>query len=112
MAANRFLAEFLQEPSDRALTKLRGRAAMDSRAFELAIGDALSWSAVLPAEDQALLVEDLVDAVELASDTEEAGLVVQLLREWEATAEIHADPGLARRLSSAIDVGPGADCAD
>jgi hypothetical protein len=110
MVANRFLAEFLQEPSDRALAKLRGRAAaMDSKALERAVGDALSWSAVLPARDRVLLVDDLFDALELASDTEEAGLVVQLLREWEATAAIHADPVLARRLSTAIDVCPGTE---
>lgn len=110
MVANRFLFEFLQEPSDRALAKLRGRAAaMDSRALELAVGDALSWSAVLPARDRVVLVDDLFDALELASDAEGPGPVVQLLCEWEATADIHADPVLARHLSTAIDVGPGTD---
>lgn len=108
MVANRFLAEFLQDPSDRALANLRGRAAaMDPRAFELAVDDALTWSAVLPARDRVLLVDDLFDA--LASDAEGISPVVQLLFEWEATADIHADPVLARRLSTAIDVGPGTD---
>ena len=103
MVARRFLVEFLQQPSDRALAKLHGRAAaMDLRALELAVGDALSWSAVLPAEDRALLVGDLVDALELASDTGDAALVVQLLREWEATAAILSDPALASRLSQPV----------
>ena len=33
---------------------------------------------------------------------EEGCPVAQLLQEWRATAEIHADPRLARRLRTAI----------
>ena len=60
------------------------------------------WAALLPDPDRTAFIDELGRALEVASAHKSDAPVIQLLREWRATAEMHADPRLARRLARAI----------
>ena len=62
----------------------------------------LSWVAVMPECDRRLFAEEMSRLLAEAAETDDFTLVQQVLREWRATADIHADPVLARRLSGPL----------
>lgn len=82
---------------------LRNLAVHSPAALDGAVDDAFAWVTFLPKSDRKLFVEDLTRTLIGAAAVENYSPVAQLLREWRATAEIHADPALARRLRKAID---------
>ena len=86
---------------------LRNLAVHHASAFDAAVEDAFGWSTFLPKSDRRLFVEELTRTLVGAADVENYAPVVQLLREWRATAEIHADPALARRLRKPIEADGG-----
>lgn len=93
----------------RALARaFRNLAAHNRSAFTDAITDAYGWIAFLPAADRRLFVDEFATVVAAAAELDNYAPLTQLVREWRATAEIHADPGLARRLRRSItaDGGP------
>jgi len=57
----------------------------------------------LPKADRKLFVEELTRTLVDAAAVENYSPVALLLREWSATAEVHADPALARRLRGPIE---------
>jgi hypothetical protein len=61
------------------------------------------WAAFLPTHDRQVFKAQLAQA--LAASTQDSAEVQQLLREWRASAEIHADPELAAALQRPIVVG-------
>ena len=65
--------------------------------------DAFPWTTFLPARDLRLFLDQLTATLVAVAGLENFAPVGQLLREWKATAEIHADPKLARRLRRSID---------
>ncbi|HEX2785753.1 MAG TPA: DUF6247 family protein [Ilumatobacteraceae bacterium] len=67
-----------------------------------AVGDVFPWATLLPKRDRIAFVDELSRTLMAASALDNYAPVAQLLREWRATAEIHADPRLARRLRAAI----------
>jgi hypothetical protein len=67
-----------------------------------ALGDAFPWLELLPAPDRQAFVEEFTRVAVAAGDLDVYGPLSQLIREWRATAEIHADPGLAERLRQAV----------
>ncbi|MGI9031664.1 MAG: DUF6247 family protein, partial [Ilumatobacteraceae bacterium] len=67
-----------------------------------ALDDVFPWASLLPARDQSAFVDELARTLVAASAIDNFAPVAQLLQEWRATAEIHADPRLARRLRTAI----------
>ena len=67
-----------------------------------AVADVFPWSALPPNRDRTAFVDDLGRTLVAASALENYAPVAQILREWRATAEIYADPRLARRLRTAI----------
>lgn len=81
---------------------LRQPAALDA-----AVDEVFAWVVFLPGADRALFVDELVRTLVAAAEVENLAPVAQLLREWRATAEIHADPALARRLSGPITTSGG-----
>jgi hypothetical protein len=81
---------------------LRNLAVHNPLALDAAVDDAFAWVTFLPKSDRSLFVEDLTRTLIGAAAVENFSPVAQLLREWRATAEIHADPALARRLRKAI----------
>jgi hypothetical protein len=82
---------------------LRNLAAHSPDALSDAAEEAFPWVGFLPAADRGEFLSDLTRTLVAASDLDNYAPVGQLLAEWRATAEIHADPGLARRLRRPID---------
>ena len=72
-----------------------------------ALSDALSWVQHLPDSDRDNFVAELAQVLVSASgDYLTTTDVIQMMREWKATAEIHADTELAQRLSEPLET-PG-----
>lgn len=82
---------------------LRNLAVHSPPALADALGDAVPWTEFLPAADRRLFVEDFSRVVTAAAELDNVAPLTQLLREWRATAEVHADPKLARRLRRKLD---------
>jgi hypothetical protein len=76
----------------------RNLALHSPKTLEGALGDAFPWLEFLPAQDRRAFVEEFSRVVAAAAELDSYAPVVQLVREWRATAEVHADPKLARRL--------------
>ena len=77
---------------------LRNLATHSPRALDEAVDDVFAWVIFLPKADRHLFVEELTGILLGASAVNNYSPVAQLLREWKATAEIHADPNLAQQL--------------
>ena len=82
---------------------LRNVAAHSPVALGAALGDAFAWVEFLPKQDRDLFAEELIPTLLGAVSMDNYEPVAQLVREWKATAEIHADPGLARRLVEPLE---------
>ncbi len=81
---------------------LRNLAVHTPAAFAEAVSEALPWIEFLPAAERRAFVDEYSRLVVAAAELDTYGELMQLLREWRATAEIHADPRLARRLRRPI----------
>jgi hypothetical protein len=66
------------------------------------------WVGVLPSADVKQFVQDFANAVLAAAELQRWQIVDETVSEWKATAAIHADPALRKRLTGAItdDLGP------
>ncbi len=82
---------------------LRNLAEHHPTALAASIGDAFPWVELLPKVDRALFVIELTRVLAGAGALDSYWPFSQLIREWKATAEIHADPTLARRLRRPLD---------
>jgi hypothetical protein len=93
---------------------LRNLAVHNPDVLADALHDAFPWIMFLPAVDQVAFTTELTSTLLASVDLGNFTPVAQHIREWRATAEIHADPELARRLATSIDasgnrvVAPGA----
>ena len=56
----------------------------------------------LPTADRCLFVNEFARVVTAVAESDNYAPVSQLVREWRATAEAHADPRLAARLRAPI----------
>ena len=90
------------EAFDTVARLLRNLLTHDPSGLADALDDVFPWASLLPAREQSAFVEELGRTLVAASAIDNFAPVAQLLREWRATAEIHADPQLARRLRRAI----------
>ena len=82
---------------------LRNLALHNPKALGEALGDAFPWLEFLPGADRRAFVEEFSRVAAAAAELDTYGPMSQLVREWRATAEIHADPTLARRLRRMTD---------
>lgn len=82
---------------------LRNMAVHSPAGFGGALDDAFGWSTFLPSSDRELFVQELTQTLLGAAEIESFSPVAQLIQEWKATAEIHADPALAKRLQSKVE---------
>lgn len=82
---------------------LRNLAVHSPRALEDALGDAFPWLEFLPGADRAAFVDEFSRVVAAATDLDNYEPFGQLVQEWRATAEVHADPKLARRLKRPLE---------
>ena len=90
---------------DAAARLLRNLLMHSPAGLDDALEDVFPWSTFLPKRDRAMFVDELGLTLVAASAIDNYVPLAQLLREWRATAEIHADPRLARRLRRAADAG-------
>ena len=81
---------------------LRNLATHSPAALGEALLDEFPWTSFLPKADQAAFVDDFTRTVGAAAELDNFVPLTQLIDEWRATAEIHADPKLARRLRRSI----------
>lgn len=86
---------------------LRSLAARSPAVVAQALPDVFPWMVFLPAADGRRFVEEFSRTVTAATELENLWPLTQLLREWRATAEVHADPKLARRVRRPIEAAGG-----
>jgi len=84
---------------------LRNMVAHSPSGLEQTVADVFPWATFLPKRDRTAFVDELTTTLMAVAGLDNYAPVGQLLREWKATAEIHADPKLARRLRRSIDAG-------
>lgn len=82
---------------------LRNLATHNPSALNDALGDAFPWIEFLPAADRSLFLDEFSRVVTAAAAIDSYESVGRLVREWRATAEVHSDPKLARRLRRPLD---------
>lgn len=84
----------------RALRKL---AVHSPAALADSLVDAFPWIEFLPAADRRLFVDEFSRILTAAAELDNVTPLTQMLREWRATAEVYADPQLARRLRRKLE---------
>jgi hypothetical protein len=77
---------------------LRNLLAHDRSGLAEALDEVFPWATLLPARDRAAFADELTRTLVATSAIDNFAPLARMLREWRATAEIHADPRLARRL--------------
>ena len=82
---------------------LRNLAVHSPEALDAALTEAFAWVEFLPRRDRDLFAEELTRTLLAAASVDVYASVAQLVREWRATAEIHADPELARQLTEPLE---------
>ncbi len=83
-------------------------AHMDPQIAAAALADEFSWADVLPQRDRAQFVTDFVRAFQASAEMGQWTLLAQTVREWKATAAVHADPELVEHLSNPLNDDFGA----
>ena len=91
------------EAFDALARLLRNMMAHSPSGLEQTVADVFPWVTFLPKRDRGAFVDELTTTLMAVAGMDNYAPVGQLLREWKATAEIHADPKLARRLRRSID---------
>lgn len=86
---------------------LRHLAVHQPKALAEALDEAFPWLTFLPRRDRDVFIREFSVIVAGAVELDNLTPVSQLLREWRATAEVHADPKLARRLRRPLTAGGG-----
>ena len=82
---------------------LRNMMVHNPSGLEQTVADVFPWATFLPERDRAAFIDELTTTLMAVDDLDNYSPVGQMLREWKATAEIHADSKLARRLRRSID---------
>lgn len=82
---------------------LRNLAVHNHAALSDALADAFPWIEFLPAGDQRVFIDEFTRLVAAAATVDNYEPLTQLVHEWRATAEVHADPKLARRLRRSLE---------
>lgn len=83
---------------------LRNLAVHNPATMSDALVDAFPWIEFLPAGDRRLFLDEFTRVLTAAATVDNYELMTQLVHEWRATAEVHADPKLARRLRRSLEV--------
>jgi hypothetical protein len=86
---------------------LRNLAVHHRGALDDALSDAFPWLEILSQRDRRLFLDEFSRMVAAAAAVDSYEPLSQLIQEWHATAEIHADPKLARRLRKPVEADGG-----
>ena len=81
---------------------LRNIAAHNPAALHEALLDSFAWAKFLPSDARDRFARELTETLLAAATVDVFLPVTQLVREWKATAEIHADPGLLGQLTRPV----------
>jgi hypothetical protein len=81
----------------------RNVAVHSPRVLDSAILEMFAWSEFLPSKDRKAFLDEFSRTLTASAEIDTYGQLAQVVREWKATAEIYADPTLARRLKRPID---------
>lgn len=92
-----------QETFEATARLLRNLAAHSPEALAAALEEAYAWVAFLPSGARNRFAEELTRTLLAAASVDLYTSVSQLVREWKATAEVYADPGLARQLTEPLE---------
>ena len=84
---------------------LRNMALHHPKSVRDALGDVFAWVELLRPADRRVFADEFVRIVAASAEIDNFAPVDQLIREWKATAEVYADPSLARRLLRPISAG-------
>jgi hypothetical protein len=76
-------------------------------ALEEAVLDAFAWTEFLPLKDRHAFLEEFSRTLIASADMDTYERLVRVVREWRATAEVHAQPSLAKRLRRSVTVVDG-----
>jgi hypothetical protein len=73
-----------------------------------ALADEFPWLDLLPAAELAEFVADFTRSTQISAELGRWSVLAQTIREWKATAAIHADPSLLSDLTRPLtdDFGP------
>ena len=82
---------------------LRNLAVHHPKALQDSLGEAFPWIEFLPLKDRRIFVEEFSRVIAAAAELDNYAPLGQFVREWRATAEVHADPRLARRLRRPVE---------
>jgi hypothetical protein len=77
---------------------LRNLAVHNPKPLAEALAEAFPWLEFLPARDRQVFVDEFSRVIAASTELDNYAALSQVLGEWRATAEVHADPRLARRL--------------
>ncbi|MGH7722321.1 MAG: hypothetical protein ACRENL_05730 [Candidatus Dormibacteria bacterium] len=86
---------------------LRNLAVHNPKALEEALGEAFPWLEFLPRADRRVFVDEFSRVAAATAELDSYGPMSQLVREWRATAEVHAEPTLAQRLRRPTEAAGG-----
>jgi hypothetical protein len=81
---------------------LRNLVVHSEQAFLAAVTEGFPWVTLLPQADRKAFALELTQTLLASEDLQNFVPVGQVIREWRATAEVHADPELAKRLRKPI----------
>lgn len=81
---------------------LRNLVTHNPKVIDTLVEDAFPWLQFLPTADRRAFVDEFTRVVVAAAQLDAFGQVAQLIHEWRATAQIHAEPKLARRLQASV----------
>jgi hypothetical protein len=82
---------------------LRNLAVHNTKALAEALAEAFPWLEFLPPSDRELFVDEFSRVIAASAELDNYVALSQLLTEWRGTAEVHADPRLARRLKRPLE---------
>lgn len=85
----------------------RSLAVCHPTALGAVLSDVYPWVQYLPREERELFAEQLTKALLASGSIEMFEPVALLVGAWKATAEVHADPELARRLAGPHEITHG-----
>lgn len=83
-------------------------AHMEPQTAAAALVDEFPWADILPRQDRAQFVTDFVRAFQASAEMGQWTQLAQTVREWKATAAVHADAELVELLSSPLNDDFGA----
>lgn len=86
---------------------LRRLAVADPAAMHDALVEAFPWATFLPESDQTEFATELGRILLASGELDTFASAAQAIREWRATAEVHADPSLARSLRETLEAAGG-----